>query len=251
MADSLFDQEDEIDYLQELTKPGGKYDRTKYSDDSELLKALAKGKYHGDKTLDLKLTQFDELREELDKREDLAKTQAKLDELLTKIEKSQSGDNNQSTPEPMDLNQLDAAIETKFQAIETRKKEAANMEEVENRLRARFGDNAASILKDKMNTLSLTRDDLKFLAKRSPEAVLNTLGLNSEQTDTYQAPPRSNVRTDSFKPTVEIRDAVYYEKMRREQPKEYFSEKISVQRLKDMDHPDFMKRYQERQQKPY
>lgn len=252
MADSLFDHEDEIDYLAELTKPGAKHDRAKYANDDELLKALAKGRYHGDKTLAFQLTKNDELSEELGKRDELAKSQAKIEELLTKYEQaSMNNGNNQPSSEPIDPKMIKSIVSSELQEIEIRKQETNNLAEVETRLRERFGENAGSVIKDKMNTLKLTNDDLKFLAKRSPEAVLNALGLNSQSTDTYQAPPRSNVRTDSFKPNVEIRDAVYWEKMRRENSKEYFSEKLSVQRLKDMEHPEFMTRYRDRQPKPY
>lgn len=256
MANGLFDQEDdEIDYLTELTKPGAKYDRTKYTDDSELLKALAKGKYHGDKTLAFQLSKNDELNAELGKMDDLTKTQAKLEDLLTKYERTSMNNdsaNNQSvSSEPLDLSTVKKLIASEFQETEAKKREQANLAVVETRLRERFGENAASTLKDKMNTLGLSTDDLKFLAKKSPEAVLNTLGLSSQAIETYHALPSSNVRTDSFKPSVEIRDAVYYEKMRRENKAEYFSEKMSVQRLKDMEHPDFLKRLNERRLQNY
>jgi len=97
-----------------------------------------------------------------------------------------------------------------------------------------------------MNSLGLTAEDLKLLAKKSPEVAINALGLNVQQQQ-YQNPPTSNTRSDSFKPSVDIRDAVYYEKLRRDNPKDYFSPKTSVQRLQDMDHPDFLKRHQEQE----
>lgn len=254
MADSLFDQDgnQEIDYLSELTKPGAKFDRTKYADEAEMYKAIAKGKYHGDRALDFKNQEFDELREDFIKVRSQNVTQEKLGDLVNKFENRQNvqpntdGNNVQPAIDPSKLGEL-VATETQkaIQAYEAQKTEAQNLAVVDTRLRERFGDSAKDVLRDKMQALNLTTEDLKYLAKKSPEAVIAALGLNTSNQNTYQNLPPSSVKTDSFKPTSDIRDAVYYEKLRKEKPKEYFSEKVSVQRLKDMDNPDFLKRYYE------
>lgn len=253
MADSLFDQDgnQEIDYLLELTKPGAKFDRTKYADEAEMYKAIAKGKYHGDRALDFKNQEFDELREDFIKVRSQNVTQEKLGDIVNKYEnlsqnrQSITSDNNvQPVIDPSKLGELVASETQKaIQAYEAQKTEAQNLAVVDTRLRERFGDSAKDVLRDKMQALNLTHEDLKYLAKKSPDAVIAALGLNASQPNTYQNLPPSSVRTDSFKPTSDIRDAVYYEKLRKENPKEYFSEKMSVQRLKDMDNPDFLKRY--------
>lgn len=250
---SIFDQEDfdeNQDFLKVLTQPGGKFDRTKYGSDEEMYQAIAKGKVFGDRTLDHKLREFDELREDLIKANANATATTKFDELKALLEARQP--DTSITPfgnqEPLlDPAKIGELLDQKLTQRELKAKEDANMATVETRLRARFGENAKSVMRDKMNTLGMTAEDLKFLAKRSPQAVLNALGVNDSQQENYQDLPSSNLRSDNFVPQADIRDALYYEKMRREKPKEYFSEKISVQRLKDMDHPDFSKRYLERQ----
>lgn len=249
---SLFDQEDfdeNQDFLKLLTQPGGKFDRTKYNSDEEMYRAIAKGKVYGDRTLDHKNKEFDELREDFLKANANATAATKYDELKALLEARPDSNitpvsNTEQLLDPVKIEQL---LDQKLTQRELKAKEEANMTVVETRLRERFGENAKSVMRDKMNTLGMTVDDLKFLAKRSPEAVLNALGVNTQQQETYQGAPSSSLRSDNFVPQADIRDAVYYEKMRREKPKEYFSEKMSIQRLKDMDHPDFMKRYQERQ----
>lgn len=252
---SVFDQEDDQnkDYLAELTGPGGKFDRTKYASDQEMYQALAKGKYFGDRTLEFKNNEFDELRETLIAKTAEANTAAKLDELIKKYE-SRGNIDTTNNPNVGDVNlpvideaKIEATVEAKIQAIETRKTEKANLDIFDQRLRNSYGENAGSILKDTMNTLGISQEDLKSLAKKSPEAALNTLGLNKQRTDSFQPVPRSSIRTDSFKPETTLRDAVYWEKMRNENMKEYFSPTNSVQRMQDMDHPDFLKRYNERQ----
>jgi len=255
--DSLFDDqiEDKIDYLTELTKPGAKFDKTKYGNELEMYQAIAKGKYHADKAYDAKIEQFDQLREDFIRVKDTSTTKAELEALETRLAqrlKQNDGivntDTNIQNQPTFDLKQIEDIATAKaiaaLEARETKKAEETNLAVVESRLRERFGTNAKDILRDKMNSLGLTAEDLKLLAKKSPEVAINALGLNIQQQQ-YQNPPSSNMRSDSFKPSVDVRDAVYYEKLRRDNPKDYYSEKTSVQRLKDMDHPDFLKRYQE------
>lgn len=255
MADSLFDPTDDNqfdenkDYLAELTKPGGKFDRSKYPSDEDMYKALAKSTAHGDRYITFKNKEFDDLKEDFLKVRAENVTKEKLEDLLARRPLD-----NEPAPQPsagnvdkpsLDPKDIDTAVERKLLEIESKRKETANMEKVESRLRERYGDNAKSVLREKMKELSITDEDLKFLAKRSPEAVFNALGVNQQQ-DTSGAPPRSSLRSDSFSPQADIRDALFYEKMRTTNPKLYFSEKQSIQRLKDMDSPDFLTRYNQR-----
>lgn len=254
---SVFDQEDNSfdenkDYLSELIGPGGKFDVAKYNgDEKAAIKAMAKGKAFADRTLDHKNKEFDELREDFMKVSAESKTQAKLDELLTRMENKGTDqgvqpDTNVEQP-ILDHETLNKLLEQKLQEIEVKKLEKSNLDKVDQRLRERFGDNANTILKERMNSLGISHEDLKYLAKRSPDAVFNTLGLNQQQVTEENHLPRSNMRSDSFSPTNKVvRDALYYEKMRKEDPKTYFSEKMSVQRLKDMSEPEFLTRANQR-----
>ena len=249
MTDSIFDQKDERDYLAELTGPNGKYDRTKYASEVEMYKAIAKGKVLGDEFIDHKNKEFDELRQDYLKVREENVTKAKLEDYLGKLENVKTNEPAITQPKEVkpeiDEAKLRQFLREEFSTMESQKRESDNLASVEQTLRQRFGDNAPSILKEKMNALNLTNEDLKFLAKKSPDAVINALGLNQQQ-ESFQSPPRSNVRSDSFKPNVEIRDAVYWEKLRRENPKEYFSEKSSILRLKDMEDENFLTRYNQR-----
>ncbi len=239
---TIFDQEDDTppdNYLETLVGEGKKF---------KTVEELAKGKYEADRTIAHKNQEFDELREDALKWRADSVAKARFDEYVQTHNNSQKQDDVTITPvgtaQPsFDPNKLDELLDSKLQKMKAQEKETENLARVDTILREQFGDNARSVLKDKMNTLNLSQDDLKFLAKKSPEAVINALGLNSRREDSYQAPPRGSVRSDSFTPKTEIRDAVYWEKMRTANSKEYFSPKNSVLRLKDMDHPDFLKRY--------
>lgn len=253
---SLFDDredDDNIDFLAELTGPGKKFDRTKYASDEEMYKAIAKGKYHGDKTLDLKLQEFDELREEFLNVSAENKAKAKFEEFFKTQQKKNEDDTEDRTQNPpssepkFDPEQIDKLLEAKLTAREAKQREDVNMDQVEAILANRFGDSARRILKDKMKQLNFTVEDVRYLAKKSPEAAINALGLNQQSQDTYTIPPRSSQRSDNFSPQTDVRDAIFYENMRQKDKQLYFSEKMSVQRLKDMEHPDFLKRFNARQ----
>lgn len=257
MADSLFDPTDDNqfdenkDYLAELTKPGGKFDRSKYPSDEDMYKALAKSTAHGDRYITFKNKEFDDLKEDFLKVRAENVTKEKLEDLLARRPldnepASQPPAGNVDKPS-LDPKDIETAVERKLLEIEAKRTETSNMEKVESRLRERFGDSAKSETQKRMNTLGISNEDLKFLARRSPEAALNALGINQQAQESSGAPPRSSLRSDSFSPQADIRDALFYEKMRTTNPKLYFSEKQSVQRLKDMDSPDFLTRYNQRQ----
>lgn len=250
MADSLFDDktnnqphfDEEKDYLAELTGPGGKYDRTKYASDLEMHKAIAKGKVHADRTLDFTLKEKDELRNTLVNKTAEADAAAKFEEMFNKhldglnkepAKKPDAGDVEQPTFDPK---KVDEQIESKWREIQIRNQEANNLNEFEKVLKERFSDSAGNILRERMNTMGLTADDVKSLAKKSPQAILNALGLNKQEAETYQAPPRSSVRSDNFSPTgSQKRTASYWDKLKKADPKKYFSPELSTQRMKDID----------------
>lgn len=245
--DSLLDQEETQDYIAELTGPGAKYDRSKYATEAEMWQAIAKGKVLADKTVKMQNERFDELREDfiLERRENTAKDsfeELRKTLLEPKLEKAPVI----TTQKQEEKSSLSIEDVKNLLALEKQKeREEANLQQAETLLKQRFGEDAKRVFREKMNTLGLSDEDVKYLARKSPSALINALGLQQQGTE-FDAPPRSSLRSDHFKPTVEIRDAIFYEKMRRENPKEYFSEKISVQRLKDMDDPDFLTRINER-----
>lgn len=243
---SLFDQEDDNkDYLAELTGPGGKFDKTKYASEADMYKAMAKSTVHADRTISQRNTEMDDLREEFLKVREENVAKAKWEDILAK--RQIPDDTIAPTPANVDRpviddKKMEEIAERKYVEIQAKAREQANLDIVESRLRERFGENANRILKDKMKSLNISDEDVKFLARKSPEAVFNTLGLNQTQ-ETYQPLPRSSLRSDNFSQQSDIRDALYYEKLRQTDSKKYFDPKTSVQRLKDMESPDFLTRY--------
>lgn len=250
MADSLFDDltKDQLphfdeakDYLEELIGPGGKFDVAKFNNDREAaIKAMAKGKAFADRTLDHRNKEFDELREQFLSRKAEGDATAKFEELFQKYMEGKQNNSNQKPIDEdkptLDLDTVDKLLSQRMLEKDMREKEARNMAEVERRLAERFGENAKQVLRDRMNTLGLTADDIKSLVKRSPDVVLNALGVFNQQQETYQAPPGSSVRSDNFRPNVtNKRAASYWDKLKKSDPKKYWSPESSIQRMKDID----------------
>lgn len=252
MAD-IFDQEDNTDHLASLTGPGGKFDRTRYASDAEMYQAIAKSKVEADKFIDGKNAQFDQLREDYLKTREELLAKANLEDYATRMNQNNSTTTNtqvDTKPETVDYAKIKelAANEARaaFQQIKAEEKQENNFAVVENKLKEIYGEKAGQVLHERMKSLNLTKEDVKFLATKSSQAVMNALDIRPQQAP-YDNLPRSSSNSDSFRPSSTIRDAIFYEDLRRDKPKEYFSEKVSVQRIKDMDHPDFLKRFQERQ----
>lgn len=245
----LFDQEE--DPIAILTGPGGKFDRTRYKDEAEMYKDIAKSKIEADKFISVKNEQFDQLREDSLKWREEALAKANIEDYMTRMAQKDTTTTQVAVKPELDTEAIkklatEQALST-YQQIEAQKKQESNFSVVENKLREQFGERAKEVLRERMNALNLTQEDVKFLAMKSPEALINTLGLNNFPKPAYDNLPRGSTNSDSFRPTTTLRDAVFYEDLRREKPKEYFSEKMSVQRIKDMDHPQFLKRYEERE----
>lgn len=250
MADSLFDNnnknnmsfDEDKDYLTELTGPGGKYDRTKYGSETDMWKAMAKGKVHADRTLEFRNKEFDELRDNALTWKAEASAAAKFDEMFKKHmnkqqveEKDEEDTTSQKSPQ-LSAADYEAIAERKYQEIENRRREASNMAELETRLQKQLGDNAKGILQQRMNTLGLTLDDVKFLARKSPEVALNSLGFVQQNKEIDQGLPLSNTRSNNFAPSGSgKRTASFYEKMKKENPKMYWNPETATQRMKDID----------------
>lgn len=231
---SLFDQNDDVtqqldqnkNYLEELVGEGKKF---KTNED------LARGKAEADLYIQTVNRRADELRQDYLKLRDEANAQAKLQELIDRLENSnnrqppQLPEDNLERQPTFDPNKLDSLIEEKILKTEAARKATTNYNQVQTKLKEQFGNNYQSILQEQMNKLDLTIEDINSLARKSPTAFFNTLGLNQSQQESLLTPPRSSQST-GFKPqSKEKRTWSYYENLRKANPKLYYDPKIANQ----------------------
>lgn len=136
-------------------------------------------------------------------------------------------------PQP-DLADIEKLIESKYEQKRISEIEARNFNEVQNKLRERFGQNSGSIVAEQASTLGLSKDEINSLAKKSPEAFFRMLGLNQTQgQDMFSPPPRSDVRNDSYAPKTVKRTWNYYQELKAKNPNDYWSPKTQLQMHKD------------------
>jgi hypothetical protein len=228
-----------VDPYEVLTGPGGKYDRSKYNSDEDMHRAMARGKYEGDMYIEHRNRTQDELRNEYLKLRDEYNAGQSLKELIDQLKSNKESQNDitQNVPEDksesFDWAKVDEYVSTKLQTAKQQEKEEANFNAVQSKLKEVYGDNYANTLKQQISELGLTVDFVNDLARKHPEVLYRTLGLNGNQKETFQAPPASRNRSDPFAPNVNKRTWSYYEKMRKTEPYKYFDPKTQNQMFKD------------------
>lgn len=166
-------------------------------------------------------------------------TKAKFEEYLDQM-RSPQGQPQGTTPAKeedsprYDPNAVKNMIKEEYSLYEKQRFENSNYQQVETKLREKFGPNFATTLKDQQSKLGLSTDEINTLAKRSPEAFFRVMGLNEGVKDSFQTPPRSAQRNDSFVPRGEPkRDYAFYQAMKKENPNAFFDPKIAMQMEKD------------------
>lgn len=199
---------------------------------------LLKAKIESDLYIKTLERQKDEFRTDYLKIAEENKAQAKLQELLDRIEARSTNTEPPATREehvekPFDATQLDSLISSKFNEIETSRKNQSNFQQVQSRLKEEFGDNFQPVLQERMNQLGLTTEEINNLAMRSPTAFYNMIGMGQQKQEGFQAPPRNNQRSDSFAPKVKQRTWSYYQNLKKTDPTAYWNPKTQVQMHKD------------------
>lgn len=201
----------------------------------ELLKAKVESDLHI-KTLEREKAEMYEMYKQVFEEN---KTKASINDLLDQWKKEKETQvaapsaNEVKVPE-LDLTKVKQTASETYAEMRRREREEENFSRVQTKLQERFGSNYASILKDQYNQLGLSNEDMNALAVKSPEAYFRMLGLNDQPRDSYQAPPRTNQRNDSFAPKVQKRDYAYYAELKKTNPLLYLDPKISAQMERDM-----------------
>lgn len=238
MTDSLLDGDDHVDeidpnknYFAELVGEGRKF---KTQED------LARGKFESDRMIAFKNKEFDDLRTSYLELLEQNKAGPKLQELLDRLNDQQltsreTPPSNEDTKSPaMDYKEIESLVSRKIQETEMSRKQEANFNVVKNKLIERFGNNYKNSVKQHMDELGLSDDDVNALARKSPTAFFKTMGLEDKETESFQAPPRNERRSDNFVPKgSEKRNWAYYEKLRKAEPKVYLDSKTQTQMYKD------------------
>jgi type IV secretory pathway VirJ component len=197
---------------------------------------LAKGKLEADRFISELQRQTAELQEELKKnlyeKEVLASLQAKATatgDVSNAGQKTTSTTEGETKPKPGEAD-IESLIEKTIQERERKNIASQNLSAVESHLTEAYGTEAQKVVNQKAKELGLTVQRMQELAAESPTAFLSLLGEKPKQPLTIKD---GSVRTESLGLQGATRDWAYYQKLRRENPKLYFTPATQQQLMKD------------------
>jgi hypothetical protein len=183
--------------------------------------------------------QKDELRADYLKQREELLAKAKFEELIDRFEKAPKDLQvatpaaNEESPK-YDPKDVEALVLNKIQETKVLEKQTANFNQVQLKLKERYGNSYLDVLRDQQNSLGLSNSDVNDLAMKSPEAFFRIMGLNQEQQQNFQTPPRSSQRNDNFAPQGQKkRTWSYYQELKKSDYKAYSDPKTQVQMHKD------------------
>jgi hypothetical protein len=201
---------------------------------------LVRGKLEADRFIE----QIKQENQEL--REDLA-TRARVEEVIGRLNPNTSSQkpteetppNHEGNPsegaasKPVDI---DAAITAALEKRETANRQTSNVNEVKSTLSKVWGDGYASKLAEAAATLDMSKEDLNRLAANNPKLFYRAIGVDpnaARQEESLFTPPSSAINAEVSTSQGVVRNKAYYDKMRRENPTEYFKPHIQNQRFQD------------------
>lgn len=188
------------------------------------------------KTLTARL---DGIRDDYLKLREESQAKASLEDLIARQEKLLANpDTLPPTQEPVNQpslkpEELDAILEQKLTAREQQNRHTENFNFVKAKLKEQFGDNASTVLKQRMDTLGLDQGFTDELAKKHPSVFLKTFGLEEQRQNVNNPLPRNTVRQDRFAPVTQKRDWNYYQELNKKDPRAYLDPKIAIQMHND------------------
>jgi inhibitor of KinA sporulation pathway (predicted exonuclease) len=218
-------------YLEELVGDKKKFKSTE---------DLARGKFESDSYIKILERRLDEMREDYTKMREENVTTKRLEDVVRQLAQHPQ-DQEPSVPpvsQPsVDLKQIESLISSKMQEHDMSRQQAQNFNQVREKLRERFGSNFQTHVKNKLDDLGVSEEDLNALARRSPKMVLNLLDVERQpQQESFRSPPTSSQRTDRFSPTAgpeSERTWSYYKKLKQENHDAWTDRKIAVQMQED------------------
>jgi len=200
---------------------------------------LAKGKIEADgyiQTLEGQLTQ---MREGLKKKEYQEEVLEQLQKKATESTAVNNGvpNNNNSNTEGENTTRnlseedLKSLVEQTLNQREADAVTKTNLQRVDEELDKSFGTNAEEVVKKKAEELGMSMERLSEIASESPNAFFTLIG---EPKPTFNPMVNGSVRTEGVNMQVSTdRNWQYYQKLRRENPNQYYEPKMQQQLLQD------------------
>ncbi len=219
------------DYLEELVGEG-----RKFKTNTE----LARGKAESDLYIEHMKARMDELRQDYTKLHEEynagPKLKETLDQYMQELKQSQGAtlpSGQEDKPSVLDETKLADMIKQHIAANKQLDSEESNAKNVESKLQVAFGPNYKQLVSQQIASIGMTSDFFNDMARKYPDALMRTLGLEGQrQQENFQAPPTSTRGNDPFAGPTKRTNA-YYQKMRQSDPVRYRDPKTQDQMFKD------------------
>jgi hypothetical protein len=200
----------------------------KYATEAEALNALVHAQTH----ISTIETENQTLREKLDNAK-------KVEDVLSKLD-AQVDNATTNTQQEVDPVDIDALLEEKLTLREKQAVQINNKNSVNSKMVEMFGDKAQDQMLTKANELGMTVEQMQATAENSPNAFL--AWFKAPVTQTNQQSIDSEINTTDFQSNEEVKvdTYAYFEKMRKENPTQYYDPKTQYRMTQLSGNPEFM-----------
>jgi hypothetical protein len=185
---------------------------------------LAKGKQEADTFIEQLKGEMAGLRSDLDQR---VTSTALLEEIRKEREAQlqQSADAAQGNTSPqLDQGDITNLVNQTIEQREVQQTATGNILSVDTKMKEMYGEKAQEVMLQKAKASNISVEFLQDIASKSPEAFYNVLGITEQKTPTTPMTTGSVSTTGlAATQTTTLGDSwADFEKMRREQPKQYW-----------------------------
>ena len=209
--------------LSELVGEGKKY---------RDVEALAKSRKEADEFIEKLKSENEELRQLMDK----AVTEEQVAAMLEKVKASEDTKPTEGNQPTLDADKLRELIRSEQSAMSQEEKRNANVRTVDKTLQEHFGsaDKAGQYLRERAEALGVSIEYMQTTAAQSPAAFFKLVDFQGDKRPSSGVHTKGSVNTESFgQAQGSKRDWAYYQKLRREQPKVYYSASTQAQMIQD------------------
>ena len=184
---------------------------------------LAKGKIEADAFIEQLKTENAQLREDMGKRPTLDDVQDMM--------KLQNDSQNTQSPE-LNEEALNTLVDSRLQSITTEKLEHGNVSQASDKMVELYGSKASEQVSKRAGELGVSVQYLQDQAAKSPDMFYSIMGVNTttdsnQHVSGNQSASGNNTEQFNVNP-IGTKDGTWghYEKLRKENPKLYFSPKV-------------------------
>lgn len=199
---------------------------------------LAKGKLEADGYIKNLEDQIAQMREDMKKQdyqaqilEQLQNKAAETTTAQTAMPNNNGSTETQNTTASLSENDLESLVEKTLVKREQDSVIKQNLTQVDQELVNSFGTEAEATVRKKAEELGMSLSRLRDIAAESPTAFFSLIG---QPQKTFSPMVQGSVRTEGVNMQASnTRDWNYYQKLRRENPNQYYSPKVQQQLIQD------------------